>query len=56
MSVLVIDPEYKGPTRERIGSPVAEEIAREATARALRSALSSDSELRELVERMLDVR
>ena len=45
VSVLVIDPEYQGPTRERIGSEEARAVVAEATAKALRRALASDPEL-----------
>lgn len=47
INVLVIDPEYRGPIREKIASKEARAVVQEATARALERALVSDHALRE---------
>lgn len=45
VTVQVIDPQYQGPTREKIAAKEAREVVREATARALEAALESDPAL-----------
>ncbi len=45
VAVLVVDPRYQGPTRERIGSVEARLVVKEATARAVERAVASDPDL-----------
>ncbi|MGF1466684.1 MAG: ATP-binding protein [Sandaracinaceae bacterium] len=45
VSVLVIDPQYQGPTREKIASKEARAVVKEATARAIERAMASDKDL-----------
>jgi DNA gyrase subunit B len=54
VSVLVIDPQYQGPTRERIASQEAGEVVRDATALALRAAMELDPTLARLVSERLE--
>lgn len=52
LSVLVIDPGYQDPTKERISSQDARAAVAEATARGLERALESDPALREHIARL----
>jgi DNA gyrase subunit B len=45
IAVDVVDPEYEGPTREKLNSKTAREAVREATATALTDALASDERI-----------
>lgn len=47
VSVLVIDPQYQGPTRAKIASKEARDVVKEATAHALGDAVGSDPKLDE---------
>lgn len=56
VSVLVVDPTFRGPTRERIRSTEARDVVEEATARALEAALAEDAELREQITELIGPR
>lgn len=54
VSVLVIDPEYQGPTKSRIASTEARAVVREATRDAFERALESDPTLKQHIATLLD--
>jgi DNA gyrase subunit B len=49
IAVDIVDPEYAGPTREKLNSKTAREAVREATATALAAALASDPAIERVV-------